>query len=443
MSDGKKHVRSAWNKYEERTRSSHAYHFMDRTLTFFVSAFSFVSWTSWYNFCHTFGAFGTLNRLLVLTAVILAVLVLLIVLHFRHKRTLKAAAEMESDAGILDAKMAAALVEKTFGNITDAMGYVLVEAWTTVYALPNGGLRKDSVSFIAAVFAVGLFTFLLEVIERSLPRGSTLREVLDLAGQVALSACSWFITDPMVAMFKQLFNINYNAPPPFSVGMLAAAGSVLVLMSVNLLLANVLSYKVAEREDSESDGEDDDTADVIFLEKVMFLLKQASIYTTGRLFKESIIATDYAHNHPGWTAVLFIIFSVLALLVAEAVSNSQPLPDDPWTKLFWLKIRGDTLSLYMRAAGWISAVLLNTDLNWRASERRGNIKDAVVSQLIALAIDQFRVHRLASSLATEAEWRDAVAQKIRQLGGIAGLLSPAQRGLCKTADASSYHQMNC
>jgi len=362
--------------------------FVNKWLTFFVGGLSFVAWDAW-SIVATDGATGgvPLRRLLMFTGGTLVGLAIISGWHYRQAKELKAAAEAALDPNKIQtpSEFGQALLEKTFGNLTDAMGYVMVTAWTASYPLP-----KDQ-NWLNALFCfsiIVLVVILVEAWERHTEKGS-MRAFLDVLGQVILSGGVFFVVYPVAAGWKDLTDTPAGDAPTI----LVALGGLFAGVSISMSA----SYATAKLCHADGKEDDTDTIDTLFGEKVLSLVKQVAFYTGGVLIKARMLE-DYATR--GWTPWAkvfgFCFGSVTVGLILEKLQNIRPLSNDPGPRAYWMKFRQDTITSYMKVNSWIFSGLFNLGIAEivHPSKKIAWISLALLSQLSSLLLEEWRVRRL-------------------------------------------------
>lgn len=375
---------SCWNDFVDCE-----FTFFNKWLVFSVGGLSFVAWNAWYMAATDGGKAMPLEHLLLFTLFTLILLVIICMWHYRNAKELKEAVAMALDPKTqTPANIGAALLEKTFGNLTDAIGYVLVEAWTATFPLPAGHPYWTCCICFFGVLAVVL---LAECWERQTNPGG-FKSFLDVLGQVILSGGTFFVVTPLVLVWKELTGTDPNTHAEYWVGFLAIATGVVVSAA-----ASYIASKACHADGKE---EDTDTMETLSGEKALALMKGVMFYTGGTLVKQLILA-EYAQNGWGpWLSV--IVFTTVAVtfgLVFEKLQNAAPLSKDAGPRAYALKFRQEMISVYMRVNAFIFSGLFNNGI--KQSNNLGGsstkllwIFVAVTAQLGSLLLEECRTNRL-------------------------------------------------
>lgn len=362
--------------------------FVNKWLTFFVGGLSFVAWNAWYMITTDGGKPLSLKGLLIFTACTVVGLGLISYWHYRHAKDLKAAAAAALDpqkAKETPKDVGSALLEQTYANLTDAMGYVLVEAWTTPDPFPQG---QPWLNALMAFSAVLLVIFAVETAERHTDPGG-MRSFLDVLGQVVQSGGTFFVVGPLIKGWRGAFEVPEGKAAYWYVGFLA--------LWTGIFISMISSWIAAKLCHADGKEDDTDTTETMCGEKALSLLKAVAFYQGGMMIKKRVIQLLGDEGWGPWGGML--AHSVTCVFIAIALEKGQncfPLSKEPGPRAYWLKFRQDTTASYMRMNAWIFSGIFNkavSDFVPHSSKIEWAIV-AVVGQIGSLLLDQFRVLRL-------------------------------------------------
>lgn len=218
-----------------------------------------------------------------------------------------------------------------------------------------------------------------------------------------------------MSFVKDLCNVPEGQPVPWWAILLCGLASCALIVNLDALLYRIFIHKRQAVKE-----QDMERLDVIFTEKVMSLAKYAAFYTTGRLMTGALRKSDWMEDHAWLTTLLFVAVSVFITLLVEGGTSLYPLPEDAGIRVFVLKMQDELQSLFSRTSSSTAGYLLADALLW--SDKQAEREQAerylyiLLSQFIALALEQWRVHRLAQAVAEASLRQDQLLERLGMSG---------------------------
>eukprot|EP00747_Dinoflagellata_sp_TGD_P163313 gnl/TRDRNA2_/TRDRNA2_181856_c0_seq1.p1 gnl/TRDRNA2_/TRDRNA2_181856_c0~~gnl/TRDRNA2_/TRDRNA2_181856_c0_seq1.p1 ORF type:complete len:424 (+),score=65.26 gnl/TRDRNA2_/TRDRNA2_181856_c0_seq1:71-1342(+) len=376
---------------------------VNRLYSFLVGGLSYTAWIAMYNALAD--KLDGVTDLIIFTVVIAFFLVLVTLWHYQNSKKLAKAAKhaLSVKAHPTGTELWGALMEKTYGNISDAMGYVLVNAWITVYPIPN--TLAPLVIALIVMACVCVLLFILEVLERS-TEGAP-HEIFMTAGTVIASGASWFVVGPLVKSWCSLDGMaecqgsDPNLIPAWWLTGLAFAFGVIFHQLVGSLFAHFFGADEIETED--------DPLETAMAEKVLYFIKAGCLYTGGTLLKIRIFKNELPLFDNVWLyTFLFAVCAVISALVLEKLQNRLAACCDKQGPdlAFWMKFETELVSNYTKILGWITSKLVCQGMTvtlpkaWATSHPFWWVF-AFLCQAGSLAAEEFRVRRLHAMVAEQ------------------------------------------
>eukprot|EP00929_Paragymnodinium_shiwhaense_P050085 TRINITY_DN25244_c0_g1_i3.p1 TRINITY_DN25244_c0_g1~~TRINITY_DN25244_c0_g1_i3.p1 ORF type:complete len:542 (+),score=122.29 TRINITY_DN25244_c0_g1_i3:120-1745(+) len=240
---------------------------LNRVLVLIVGGLSYSSWCGWLNLVSVGNNTETTVGRLCFTGLILFVMFLLAMWYLRKSESLRKAtehllsgepepeSESESDSEDQERRqlepkkslttrmsthadlVGAAVLLQGFGNLTDAMGYILAQVWIEAIPVVGKPFWEAGIMCMSSVLILLVF----EIMEKQLPLGSTRRAVLNILGQVGVGTFAWFVSTPAEALLYKMAGIpnEEDTVPPLWLWILSLVGAIAFMAVSNYLLTHM------------------------------------------------------------------------------------------------------------------------------------------------------------------------------------------------------------
>eukprot|EP00928_Gymnodinium_smaydae_P040394 TRINITY_DN27395_c0_g1_i1.p1 TRINITY_DN27395_c0_g1~~TRINITY_DN27395_c0_g1_i1.p1 ORF type:complete len:446 (-),score=57.43 TRINITY_DN27395_c0_g1_i1:149-1312(-) len=275
----------------------------------------------------------------------------------------------------------------SFENLSDAMGYVIVEAWYSVISVRERKTHSELITFFKISAVIVLVTFVLETAEH-LSKRSRAHAVFSLLSKVVVSGGAWFLATPLMELWLRLFQVGPNDGPSLFVILL----SVLVGIAWQHFVSFVLQYSYRFR-NKKNDLEE---LGAFLGEDLSDLTKQAMFYTSARLAKARVVAfSNYLGIHSVFSSVLWTFYAVAVVMVIEYFTSLPPLSDVPASRVRMYKLRAESGAMYCRALAWMDSGFLTVTIGaYFRDTPLSFFVQAIVAQAISILVERFRLLRL-------------------------------------------------
>lgn len=375
---------------------------LNKFLSFYSFSLSFVAWNMWYyQFTDTGKDPMELPALLWFTGGTLLVLAAAAGWHYSYAKELEEMKEEAMTSKATPADLGASLLEHTYENLTEAIGYILVEVWLKTYHLPKGHPWLSTFIRFAGIMIVVL---LFETCERHIGKGGS-RAFIDVLGQVVLSGGTFFVVDSAKEVWRSVFDVEEKTKDP---GILCVWVAFLTGIAVSFLI----SYITAKTCHADGKDEDTDTMQTMFGEKVLTLVKGVAFYTAAMLsvdHEKSALTEEDTKDHVLYGLLMFFysIFAVLGVVLLEEMCvcgcgthHDKSMETGP--RVYWLKFQQDYVSCFLKMQSFVFAMLF---IEVMGSGGKGTLFGigfwftAIIAQITSLALEYCRVARLKKSMA--------------------------------------------
>jgi len=338
--------------------------FLNRFAMMVVAGLSYTSWSSFYAVCTRTANLQNPVEAAVFTAIMLALLALLAGWYVRHETTLHAQAKLAMDEPLLQLKreeaaalLTAAVLDKSFGNLSDAMGYTIVEVWAGLV-----WLRLHWLAALALGAAAGFAVLLgISVAQERLPpsgsesTGGLLHAWLDLLSTVWIGSFAWFISVPAHKALQDAFHIDDGQAGEPWMWILALMGSAAWVVVSGVCVSMYCNSEHVEGSDSEVNA--NKPLRVLVCEKVEPMFNHAAFYTSARLAKTWVM-TEWASQDSYFPVVAWTTLTVFVVCFLEQLIKSVAAPDTASSVALKLKLETQVISLTARTFTWIDAAMV-------------------------------------------------------------------------------------
>lgn len=380
------------------------FQYVNRLMLLAVSATSLMAWDAFFNLINPTHNLDKWDiwRLILFTIGMFLLLMLMGFYYSRHQKNLSAAAKTALSDDVKDdlEDEGAALVEQSYANLTNAIGYTIVGVWLNVYPIPD----DFTYWFIGLMFLIVLLVvFLFEVAFRAMPIGVGKTVFGNISANITTQGI-WVVVNLCVPMWRRWGKVEGWQPvdlgvpgghigPPLWLGVVAFFVS-LIYISV----ANILAHFVCGI--SKTVNDNTDPLEPAMCDKTRTMINQACLYTTGTLIMQHFNQRpDWAANVWWWSQVAFL-GSAAAVMICQLGLSHIPCPCTDVSKFKSEAVNLLTLMFgYICGhfySGWIETALKVTGWWW--------LLFAIIFQAVSLGFEEVRANCLVKLATENVEW---------------------------------------
>lgn len=392
---------------------------LNRSLIFLAAGLSYSSWSGWYQ---VFEVEKSLERKIGFTVTVLVALFFVSIWYHRHQTWLQRATDellaetaptnpsREDDIdGDSDADVkyhvvmvhVAALLEKSFENITNAMSFVMAEVWAGDISatVQHNWLASCAMGLLGLALMV-LFT----VAQRAVDPSGNCHAYLELLSGLVLGSMAWFICVPTRDLFREWAGIPEGDAPPLWLGLLAFLAA-LVFLSLSTWMMARCCWPDEEKKEDEPHGDEDGSEAVTSMDDAMGLIshKRRPLCAQGVVMYQNVYFNVAASLLKDWLMVEghdTFALTLITIVVADAIficcdSNTQ-LPqdaDEAKSRAWIVRVRADAVSLTTRVAAYLSSHVFAAHTLNRIEEGHPvqKVIFCVVTQTVAVIMEELRM----------------------------------------------------